>query len=83
MNPAGMWRYGFQSRPPASSAHTRLRSPALSRLTMVAPAVPVPTTTKSKTSSFGMTAYPRPTKGILVAMTVMVSTLASSGRLAM
>ena len=49
----------------------------------VAPAVPVPTTTKSKTSSLGTNAYPRPTKGILVAMTVMVRTLASSGRLAM
>ena len=31
----------------------------------------------------GTKAYPRPTNGILLAMTVMNSTLASSGRLAM
>ena len=74
---------GFQSRPPASSAQTRCCPSALRRLTMVAPAVPVPTTTKSKTSSLGTARYPRPTNGILVAMTVIVCTLASGGRLAM
>ena len=83
MNPAGMWMEGFQSRPPASSAQTRWRPSALSRFTRVAPAVPVPTTTKSKASPFGTMRQPRPTNGIFVAMTVMVCTLASSGRLAM
>jgi hypothetical protein len=51
-----------------------------------ATALVIPGSRKSAPRNDGVsvrTSYPRPTNGILVAITVMNSTLASSGRLAM
>src|SRR5205085_4681250 len=56
--PSGMWIQGLRSQPPASSTSTEKRSRSLRRLATMEPALPAPTTMKSKAGACCMSVGP-------------------------